>query len=185
VAVELRLEIEPKTREALARLTPEGAAIATREALKAWAPELRRVLAVNSPGSKPGNTGAYRRAWDVRVVGDNVVAIANRSGHAIYVEEDTKAHRIEPIRASILRWRVAAGRVSAARASRVYTVTKAMRKRVAAGKAKAGDWIFAKVVHHPGTRGQHVLQRSLNETAPRLLDLLFQRINGAFGGNLR
>jgi len=181
----LRLQIEPRTAEALRRLTPEGAAVAIKASLREWSPGVRQVLGALSPGSKPGNTGNFRRGWEIRSLGDNGLVIRNVVKYGLWVEENTRKHVIMPVRAKVLAWRKGMGRVSAFRATKVFRVTRGMRARAQAGTAKRGDWAFAKRVNHPGTKGQHVLQRTLDLEAPRLLQILGRRVAEAFGAALR
>lgn len=79
-------------------------------------------------GAFQDRTGALRRSIVGRVVrrdasGTSGVVEAT-APHAVFVEDDTRAHEIRPRRASALRWE------------------------------QGGEVHFARVVRHPGTRGK-------------------------------
>ena len=63
--------------------------------------------------------------------------VGSSSPIAVYVENDTRPHVIRPKRARVLRFQVG-GRV-----------------------------VYAKIVHHPGTKGQHFLARAVREVGIR------------------
>jgi hypothetical protein len=74
-----------------------------------------------------------------------VVASAN---YALFVEEDTKPHEITPNARKALRWAASA---SGRRLS--GNPTKA------AQRGGSGGLVFAKRVHHPGTKGKHFMRK--------------------------
>jgi hypothetical protein len=67
-------------------------------------------------------------------------AIVEAAGAAVFLEYDTKPHVIEPRNAKMLSW----------------TTGKRLSGRARSGKG-AGQRIFAKRVHHPGTKAQPFL----------------------------
>lgn len=117
--------------------TAESAAAATK-AIEPQVRDLARRVLNRSRTLTPVRTGQLRARQRVilRITATTVQAqIEARTSYAMYVHEGTRPHEIRPRRVSYLRF-------------------------------VAGDAIvFAKVVHHPGTRGVFFMKRALQEEA--------------------
>ena len=84
--------------------------------------------------------------------------------YALFVEENTKPHEIRPTKAAALAWAT-----TAAGSRQTGSLTSAARRGSMGlgGKIKmlgvvgpsSGPVQFAKVVHHPGTTGQHFMRK--------------------------
>lgn len=92
-----------------------------------------------------GGTGAYQRSFDIQLIPGNPprLLFGNTSPIAIYVEEDTEPHIIEPKNKKALRWFDPPG----------------------GGKDAA---VFSQRVHHPGTTGQHIVRDAVSRAGDKL-----------------
>ena len=98
---------------------------------------------------------------DVTPVSARVVA---SESYALFVEEDTKPHEIRPTKAAALAWATTA---AGSRQTGSMNVAARRGSMGLGGKIKmlgvvgpsSGPVQFAKVVHHPGTTGQHFLRK--------------------------
>lgn len=97
----------------------------------------------------PVKTGNLRRTIHVASVSDTSATIAVSANYARFVHQGTRAHVIKPRRARILRWPNGAG------------------ARRLTGTARTGtrDFVFARVVHHPGTKANPFLVRGIKRAA--------------------
>ncbi len=106
-----------------------------------------------------GGTGAYERSFDVELVAGNppTLRFGNLSPVAIYVEEDTRPHVIRP---------KPLGRRSFTNPDR----PGALRwfQGAAGGGAGPANLHFAAEVHHPGTKGQHIIRDAVSAAADTL-----------------
>lgn len=117
--------------------TAESAAAATK-AIEPQVRDLARRVLNRSRVLTPVRTGQLRARQRVilRITATTVQAqIEARTSYAMYVHEGTRPHEIRPKRVSTLRF-IAGGEIH-----------------------------FAKVVHHPGTRGVFFMKRALEEEA--------------------
>lgn len=99
-----------------------------------------------------GGTGAYARGFDFQLLPGSPpkLLFGNKVSHAIYVEEDTEPHKIEP--------------------------TPTGRKAFSgSGKPGALRWfqgpgspVFAREVQHPGTKGMHIVRDAVTSAAGSL-----------------
>jgi Bacteriophage HK97-gp10, putative tail-component len=85
----------------------------------------------------PRKTGNLGRTIHVGAVSSASVQLVASANYAAYVEYGTGPHEITPNAAKALRWTTGATRLSG-------NPTK--------GAQRAGQWAFAKRVHHPGTK---------------------------------
>lgn len=140
-----------------------GKLIATR-----YAPVLWRKLVENSPVKGPGRTGNLARNWSVTPDAAGGVRIKNAARYSSWVESDTKPHLIPKggipgTSRKTLRWRT--GRRGPISAFRTSTNTASGQR----GALNRSNFTFMpKVVHHPGTTGQHMIPRSVEDTADDL-----------------
>jgi hypothetical protein len=98
----------------------------------------------------PVRTGTLRRSLDKdpRDVTDTSAKIHMAANYALFVEEDTRAHDITPNARKALRWAASsAGRRLSGAPTKL------------AQRGGAGGVVFATRVHHPGTKGQHMMER--------------------------
>ena len=127
-----------------------------------YSPVLWRKLVENSPVKGPGRTGDLARKWSVTPIPGGV-RIRNAAKHSSFVEDDTKPHLIPKggipgANRKTLRWRT--GRRGPISAFRTSTNTPSGQR---------GNFTFMpKVVKHPGTTGQHMIPRSVKDTADDL-----------------
>lgn len=84
-----------------------------------------------------GRTGRMRRGWHTRVAGDDAVIITNTEPYAGYVDQGTRPHLIVPRNAKALAFRI------------------------------GNRMVFARSVHHPGTKPQNIVSRTLSEDRSR------------------
>jgi hypothetical protein len=88
----------------------------------------------------PRKTGHLGRSIHPGSLTDSFAIVEASAGYAAYVEMGTKPHTIQPRNAKMLSW----------------TTGKRLSGRARSGKG-AGQRIFAKRVHHPGTKAQPFL----------------------------
>lgn len=129
---------------ALAETMAEGADRARQAPFKDQKGDLRRSIEGNIEGRFADSTlEGYVRA---------------DADHAIFVEQDTKAHVIAAKGVGVTT--DAAGRQRSAKGK---FVSKNAKKGVLAWQDAGGERHFARIVHHPGTKGMHFIGTSMTE----------------------
>ena len=157
------------------KIGPEFAKAVKSETLRRYSPVLHRRLAENSPGKGPGRTGNFRRSWAVFPdrTGD-VLFIVNRASYAKFVEDDTRPHRIPKtgtpgVDRKVLVWRTGRrGPISAFKVGRVARLGRRIGRLLGRrpGATDRKNFVFVgRAVMHPGTKGQQIVPRSIEETA--------------------
>ena len=98
----------------------------------------------------PAKTGKLRGSIQSRVFNDGLSGeVTATAAHAAFVEFNTRAHIIRPKRKKWLRFK------------------------------KGGEWVFRKVVFHPGTTEQPFMRPALEQERPHLL----RELNDIVGGD--
>jgi len=92
-----------------------------------------------------GGTGQYQRSFHFELIPGSPpkLVFGNTSPHAIYVEEDTVAHVVRPVRKKALRWFDPPG-------------------------GGEGAAVFAKEVHIPAHEGMHIVRDAVTAAGDRL-----------------
>lgn len=113
-------------------------------------------------GRIEGGSGLYERSFVVELIPGNppILRCGNNAKHAIYVEEDTAAHDIEPTP----KGRSAKNGSGRPGALRWFDPAPARGQKV--GNPAAA--VFAKKVHHPGTKGQHIVRDAVKITGENM-----------------
>lgn len=184
-----RLRIDSaQLKNLAAKMGPTFALEVKKDAMRRYAPALQRKLVENSPVKGPGRTGNLARNWLVEPTGiGQELSVTNTAKYARFVEEDTKPHQIPksgiPGRdRKVLRWRT--GRRGAVSAFRATTQTAGGKP----GALAASNFVFMpKVVMHPGTKGQHIVPRSIKDTLDFLEDsfkLALNNVIARFSGTV-
>lgn len=106
----------------------------------------------------PVKTGRLRSSVTAHVSGLRGT-IGSNVNYARFVEDDTKPHTIRPRRAKVLAWPRAGARTS----SGLGRGPRGTRS----GTGRSG-FVYARVVHHPGTQGRHMFRNALTENQGRL-----------------
>ena len=109
-------------------------------------------------------TSNLSRSIHVGTVTDMSAEVVASANYALFVEENTRPHEIRPTHAAALAWAT-----TAAGSRQTGSLTAAARRGSMGlgGKIKmlgvvgpsSGPVQFAKVVHHPGTTGQHYMRK--------------------------
>lgn len=110
------------------------------------------------------HTGALRRSIVRGERGAFSQFIKASAKHALYVEEDTKAHEIRPKRTGTVSSRRAGGKA----------MPPLLKFRI------AGHWISKAFVKHPGTTGTHFLERAAHAAADPFVSMLERAAAAAF-----
>lgn len=153
----VRVKVPGELADVVAKLKGVDTSLARGTALKSFAPTLSRALVTNS--QPPNGGGGFARGWLVSLLpGGKGLAVANTFGKAKFVEFDTRPHVIAPKRRKVLAWRK--GGKAPFSAFKVNASTK------------KGAFVFAGLVHHPGTKGKGVFARTIQQTAPQLFKAL-------------
>jgi hypothetical protein len=113
----------------------------------------------------PSDTGRYRSSIGVTIINDFEVHIGPHVEYAPFVEEDTRPHEIRPKGKAALRFEP----------GRKLRLAKG-------GKRKAGDIIFAGVVKHPGTKGQHIVRQGAEAMEQDAADIINNAIRRELSG---
>lgn len=90
----------------------------------------------------PRKTGNYARLIHLGAVTATQAETIAGAAYSIHVERDTRAHEIRPRNRKALRWAASSGDA-----------------RLTGTPRTGGRVRFAKRVWHPGTKGQHVMER--------------------------
>ena len=163
MAVKVKVIVPPELDDLLKRTKGIDTSLQKDKALKAFSPIFARELVLKS-----GGRGSFAKGWLLRLIGKGKLLIENTFGKAAFVEFPTKPHIIKPRRAEVLAWRRGGqGPFSA------FSVK---------GSTKAGAFIFAGKVKHPGTKGKYAFPRALTEKAADLHKLLIDELNSIFKG---
>jgi len=86
----------------------------------------------------PVRSGLMRQSWYVTSQGDLESSISNRAPYFLYFIEGTSPHQIRPRFSTVLRFQ------------------------------SGGDAVFAKLVNHPGTKPNNVLDQVKTETEAKI-----------------
>lgn len=160
-----------RTKELMARLTPENATKGVGTAMARLAPLFWREAVARTPNP----TGFMRRSWAAKP-GPSGVALGNTAAYAGFVEDGTKPHVIAPRNGKVLCWRTGGrGPVSAYNA-------KVVRSGGQAGALHRGNFAFARVVHHPGTKAQRIVPRMLKAVQLVMGKTVLNALTEAFRG---
>jgi len=143
--------------------------------------------AVEGLGGSTRAPGTLQRSWKIRFSDDSTdvltLEVWTDDPIAEYVEWDTRPHEIRPKadrgEASI----VASGKPRAIRADSTRPPSQAELAHDVVGKAalrfvEDGHVVYARVVHHPGTRGAHMMAKAvadLEAEFPKIADEEMQR----------
>lgn len=104
----------------------------------------------------PVKTGRLRSSWELHVIhlpGVSMALISNRVSYSAAVEEGTVPHIIRPRNRMVLHWSSA--------------FIGPLRRGVSRNSMAVGH--FARVVHHPGTRGAHMVQNTITRDFPGIV----------------
>ncbi len=176
--MQIRVTPGPGTRGALAKLSPESAALAVHEGGRDWAAVLERAVKEQTPGTGPGRTGATRRGWVTSVErdGDNtIVGLSNPLPTAVYLEYGTGIYgptgrRIFPKTKKALAFKAITGaRILGVRTGRMLKSPKMM----------TGMFVRRSIA---GMRPQRPLALGFQKSAGSWPELLAKRIELMFGG---
>lgn len=151
----------------LALFTPNALQGAIVAGLEAVGVHIQSAAMRNSPVV----TGFFRDHWETPEVNATAleVTVRNTVEYASFVEEDTRPHEIRPVNAKALSWLGSAAssvqgtKMRQARGARMRRAGQTPGTFRGIANVEASDLHFAQVVHHPGTTGQHVAQRTINE----------------------
>lgn len=114
----------------------------------------------------PRKTSNLGRSIAVTEASDDHVTVDAQAAYAAYVEKGTRAHDIRPRRARALRFAATAGGA-----------------RLTGSPRTGAPVVFAKVVHHPGTKAQPFLEPAARSTVADaggiVLEDVTRRWNGA------
>lgn len=101
-------------------------------------------------------TGLTRNSVDWEL-GRSLVRIGSKRPTLLFLEVGTKPHEIRPSKKKVLSWPGATAKKSAAGLGRGAQGT--LKRK---GGSKWAGFVSAKVVHHPGTKAEHLLENTLN-----------------------
>ena len=122
-----------------------------RAVLQAVAEDTKTVIMRKTPVK----TGRLRSAWELHMIhlpGLSMALISNSVSYAAYVEEGTAPHIIRPRNRMALHW-----------SSRfIGPLQRGSRQSRTVGH-------FARVVHHPGTRGRHMVSSTVSREFPGIV----------------
>lgn len=101
--------------------------------------------------------------------------------YAMDVEEGTRPHVIRPVKKKILAWPVGAVaqkiKISPKGITRGGLLYRTSKGKLT-GKAKEGEYAFAKEVHHPGFQGRHYMLKGVEQAVPGMVKVLSGVIRG-------
>lgn len=171
-----------------AKMGPTFALEVKKDTLRRYAPALQRKLVENSPVKGPGRTGNLARNWRVEPIGGGAeLSVRNTAKYAKFVEEDTKPHKIPKsgipgVDRKVLVWRTGRrGPISAFKAGGSFPGSRT------GAKAPRNFIFMPKVIMHPGTKGQHIVPRSIKDTLEFLEEsfkLALNNVVARFAGTL-
>src|SRR5688500_10238209 len=145
--VRIRVHVEDqKALDALARV-PE----ALRDALGAWVAEgsqfVRGVMVQTIRDRQKQGTGYLSNSVRVEARPGGFT-VGPTADYAVFVDQPTGPHIIRPVRKQALAFPQAGGRITRSRS------TGHVRTSIRVGGARrTTDAVFARLVHHPGTKG--------------------------------
>ena len=126
------------------------AAIASRSGHRAMMNALGNAVTREAIHRVPQKTRNLARSIKVTDVSDDRVTIEAQAGYALAVERGTRPHIIRPRRAKALRF-----------------AASAAGQRLSGSARRGAAVIYARVVHHPGTRAQPYLVPAAQDTIRR------------------
>jgi HK97 gp10 family phage protein len=150
------------------RAFPGAAREAAQVALRDIGDDVYAVSQRNVPVDK----GTLRASGNVRV-DENEVTIGYNTPYAKFVHDGTAPHVILPRNAKVLAFPPSGARGAIRGGKRVGIFTFS-------GKSQIVGLVYAKEVHHPGTRAQPFLADAMEETRPRWLEHIRRRIRNAW-----
>ena len=104
----------------------------------------------------PAKTGLARRSFFMKPVGEMAVMVYNKLPYAKYLEEGTKPHDIYPKNKKALAWPGMKGGFGVQTSRSTNKMTgKALKSPV------KGYVVFARHVHHPGTKALDMIKNAL------------------------
>lgn len=169
----LRITIKEDVREKLER-EPN----AMRAAFRDWSRQAAQVVRAAMVNYIRENQQSYGRTG---TLSNSVTTESDDKGfrvyptvdYAVFVDQPTRPHEIRPVRAQALAFPMPGGRLATTRGGQHLTAYRAGSRELMT------DVRFARVVHHPGTRGMFFIQGTVEETEETIVDLLEDRIEAA------
>lgn len=150
------------------------------ERVRYYTPVQRVDEAVEGLGGSTRAPGTLQRSWKIKfsdgTAGELALEVWTDDPVAEYVEWDTRPHIIQPKADREAASVVAARKPRATRADGSRPPTQEELAHDVVGKAalrfvEHGHVVYARVVHHPGTRGQHMMAKAIAD-----LEVEFERI---------
>lgn len=176
-----RMHVNREKLEKLRRaFGAEGIAAVLWDSGMQFSPILWRRLAEITP---EGKTGAMRQRWKVVPIRAHPgVSVTNSAPHAFWVDRGTRPHTIVPRRKKILAWRSGGrGQASSFQPRSGGTggnLSRTYKELRAEGSSVVPD-VFARVVRHPGTKRQDIVELGWRDKASTFLETIHQMMDRA------